>query len=557
MPLDILAPLTGLDSITRGLLALCLVAVSGLLLGRLRVGAISLGIGGVLFAGIFWGHVGVSVDPEVGHFLREFGLILFVYTIGIQVGPGFFSALRRSGLALNGMAATLVALSVLVAAAIHIGFDVPLPTVLGLMSGATTNTPSLGAASQMLTTVGAGPADLDAPALGYAVAYPFGILGILVTMLLVRAVLRIRVDQEQAAFEDARQTERQELQTVTVEVANTNLDGVPIKELPGLEAMEIVISRIMRDAKVMVAHGEMPVQVGDVMLLVGRPDRLRDMVRILGRPVDTDLKTVPSEVKWRRVVVTQSGVLGKTIGDLDVLHRHEAVISRVTRTGIELTPSPRLRLQFGDICTVIGQPANLDAVAGLLGNREQALQQAQILPIFLGIALGVLLGSLPLAVPGMPAPLKLGLAGGPLLAAILLARLGHLGPFVWFMPPSANHALREIGIVLFLGIVGLKAGQDFVAILTEGDGLRWMLFGALITLIPLVIVGFIARLALGMNYLTLCGLLAGGMTDPPALAFANAIRPSEAPALAYATVYPLVMVLRILAPQILVLLLWV
>jgi len=555
--MDVFATLAGLDSITRGILALCLVAVTGLLLGRLRLGAVSLGIGGVLFAGIFWGHLGLSVDPEVGHFLREFGLILFVYTIGIQVGPGFFSALRRSGLALNGMAAALVALSVLVAAAIHVGFNIPLPAVLGLMSGATTNTPSLGAATQMLTTVGAGPEALDLPGLGYAVAYPFGILGILLTMLLVRGVLGIQVDREQVAFDDAQRAERQEIQTMTVEVANPNIDAVPVKELPGLEAMEIVISRIMRDDTVMVAHGEMPVRVGDVMLLVGRPDRLRDMVRILGRQVETDLKTVPSEVKWRRVVVTRSEVLGKTIGDLDVLHRNDVVISRVTRTGIELTPGARLRLQFGDICTVIGQPANLDAVAGLLGNREQALQQAQILPIFLGIALGVVLGSIPLAVPGMPAPLKLGLAGGPLLVAILLARLGHIGPFVWFMPPSANHALREIGIVLFLGIVGLKAGEDFVSILTEGDGLVWMLLGGVITLVPLLIVGFVARLALRMNYLTLCGLLAGSMTDPPALAFANAIRPSEAPALAYATVYPLVMVLRILAPQILVLVLWV
>ncbi|SDE37338.1 putative transporter [Rhodospira trueperi] len=555
--MDVAFIFTGLDPITRGILVLCLVAVTGLLIGRLKAGTVSLGIGGVLFAGIFWGHFGLHVDPEVGHFLREFGLILFVYTIGIQVGPGFFAALRRAGLALNGMAAALVALSVLVAAGLHLAVDLPVPVMLGLMSGATTNTPSLGAGTQMLTSVGAGPDALALPGLGYAVAYPFGIVGILMTMVVVRAVLRIKVDREQEAFETERAAERQSLETVTVEINNPNLDGVPLKDLPGLQALGIVVSRLMRDGAVEVAHGETPVKVNDVLLLVGRPDHLRDMVRIIGHQVETDLKTVPSEVKWRRLVVTHSAVLGKTIGDLDVLHRYDAVISRVTRAGIELTPSAKLRLQFGDICTVIGHPSNLDTVAKVLGDREQALAQAQILPIFLGIALGVVLGSIPLMVPGMPAPVKLGLAGGPLLAAILLARLGHLGPFVWFMPPAANHALREIGIVLFLGIVGLKAGESFVSILTDGDGLSWLLYGAVITAVPLLIVGFVARLALRMNYLTLCGLLAGGMTDPPALAFANAIRASEAPALAYATVYPLVMVLRILAPQILVLMFWV
>jgi len=555
--MDVSTLLAGLDPITQGLLVLCLVAVTGLLLGRLRLGTVSLGIGGVLFAGILWGHLGLHVDPEVGFFLREFGLILFVYTIGIQVGPGFFSALRRAGLALNGMAAALVVLSALVAAALHLAVDLPIPVMLGLLSGATTNTPSLGAATQMLTTVGAEAEALALPGLGYAVAYPFGILGILLTMILVRAVLRVQVDREQDAFEAERAAQRQSLDTVTLEIANPNMEGLALGALPGLKAMGIVCSRVMRDGAVQVAHADMPVRMGDVLLLVGRPEKLRDMVRILGHRVETDLKAVPSEVKWRRLVVTRSSVLGKTIGDLDVLQRYDVVISRVTRTGVELPPSAKLRLQFGDICTVIGQPGNLDAAARVFGNREQALQQAQILPIFLGIALGVLLGSIPLMVPGMPAPVKLGLAGGPLLAAILLARLGHLGPFVWFMPPSANHALREIGIVLFLGIVGLKAGESFVAILTEGDGLSWLLYGAIITLVPLLIVGFVARLALRMNYLTLCGLLAGGMTDPPALAFANAIRPSEAPALAYATVYPLVMVLRILAPQILVLIFWI
>lgn len=550
------ALLSGLDPIAQGLIVLCLTAVTGLLIGRIAIGGVSLGIGGVLFAGILWGHLGLQVAPEVATFLREFGLILFVYTIGIQVGPGFFAALKRSGLALNGMAAGMVVLSALVAAAIHVGFGVPLPVTLGLMSGATTNTPSLGAATQMLKEMGAEPAALAAPGLGYAVAYPFGIAGILLTILAVRWVLRLDPDREQAAFEASRRAEATGLDTVNVEVTNVNLDGVPLAEVPAMTELHVVVSRMMRDGVVQVAHPEETLRLGDVLLLVGEPRALRDMTRILGRRTQTDLKAVPSDVRWQRLVVTADGVLGKPIGTLDLLHRHDCVISRITRAGIELSPSPSLKLQFGDICTVIGEPENLKAAARVLGNREQALQQAQILPIFLGIALGVLLGSVPLALPGMPAPVKLGLAGGPLIVAIVLSRIGHIGPFVWFMPPSANHALREIGIVLFLGIVGLKAGESFVAILTEGDGLLWLGYGALITIIPLMIVAFVARLALKMNYLTLSGLLAGAMTDPPALAFANGIRPSEAPSLAYATVYPLVMFLRILAPQILALIFW-
>ncbi|WP_414832425.1 putative transporter [Afifella sp. YEN Y35] len=554
--MDFSALLSGLDPVASGLVVLCLVAVTGLALGNVRIGSVSLGIGGVLFAGIVWGHLGFTVDPEVAHFLREFGLILFVYSIGIQVGPGFFSALKRSGLALNGLAAGLVFLSILVAAALHLIVGVPLPVMLGLMSGATTNTPSLGAATQMLTSVGAGPEALAAPALGYAVAYPFGILGILLTMGIVRAVLRIRPEAEQAAFEAERAAKQQGLQTVNVKVTNRNMQGLTIGTLPGLEEMSLVVSRIMRDGVVEVAHPEKEVRLNDVLLLVGPAEKLPGMVRILGQQAKTDLKAIPSDVKWKRFVVTNSNVFGASLGSLDLLHRHDVVISRVTRSGIELAPHDGLRLQFGDICTVIGHPENLDKAAQVLGNRSQALEQVQILPIFLGIALGVLFGSIPVAFPGMPAPVKLGLAGGPLVVAIILSRLGHIGPLVWFMPSSANHALREIGIVLFLGIVGLKAGESFVSILVEGDGLVWLLYGALITIIPLLIIGFIGRLVVRLNYLTLCGLLAGSMTDPPALAFANAIRPSEAPSLAYATVYPLVMVLRILAPQVLVLIFW-
>jgi putative transport protein len=320
--------------------------------------------------------------------------------------------------------------------------------------------------------------------------------------------------------------------------------------------MGAVVSRILREGVVRLAAPETVVRLGDVLLIVGPPKDLRDITRILGRPAEADLKTMPSAVRWQRMVVTNGAALGVALGALEPLRRHDAVISRVTRSGVELSPSPALRLQFGDICTVIGEDSAIAAMAEALGNKPRLLQDAQVLPIFIGVALGVLVGSIPLALPGMPAPLRLGLAGGPLVVAIALARIGHIGPLAWFLPPSANQALRDLGIAMFLGVVGLGAGQGFVAQLVAGDGLRWVAFGALITFAPLLVVGVIAHAFLKLDHLTVCGLLAGGMTDPPALAFANGLAESEAPSLAYATVYPLVMVLRILTPQLLILAFW-
>ncbi|HEY0833967.1 MAG TPA: putative transporter [Azospirillum sp.] len=548
----------GLSDVARVVLALSIVAVAGLALGHVKVKGVGLGIGGVLFAGIAAGHLareaGVAFDAHVLHFVREFGLILFVYTIGIQVGPGFFAALKRAGLGLNLMAASIVILGGATAAAIHLVTGAPLPAVLGVFSGAVTNTPSLGAAQEILSAVGA-PADQRAlPSLGYAVTYPFGIAGILLTMAVLRAVFRIDTAREAAAFERQRRAEVANLETLDVAVRTPGVAGTFLKDILGNDG--VIASRLLRDGALQVPQPGTVVQAGDVLHLVGPRPKLEKLKVYLGQEYERPLTTKGTDIRWDRLVVTNAHVLGKSIAQLDVADAYGVVISRVNRAGIELVPSAALKLQFGDILTAIGNPADLGRVATLMGNSQRRLQQVEFIPVFIGIALGILLGSIPLYVPGMPAPMKLGLAGGPLVAAILLSRLGKLGPLVWFMPPAANTALREIGIVLFLAVVGLMSGGRFVETLIEGQGLSWMLYGVLITLVPLLIVGFYALAVGKLNYLTACGLLSGSMTDPPALAFANALSTSEAPALAYATVYPLVMCLRILAPQVLVLLLW-
>jgi len=556
-PLDLF---NGLSDVARVVLTLSAIAVAGLSLGQVKIRGVGLGIGGVLFAGLAAGHLarsaGVTFDSHVLHFVREFGLILFVYTIGIQVGPGFFAALKRSGLRLNLLAAAVVVLGVLTAAAIHLVTGTPLPAVLGIFSGAVTNTPSLAAGQETLAVVGAPADQMVMPSLGYAVTYPFGIAGILLTLALIRIAFRVVVADEAASFERQRRAQVASLETLDVALRNPGVAGMEVREIVRSAEQGVVVSRMLRAGQLRVPRADTRVQPGDVLHLVGPRPMLERLKAYLGQESDVSVTTKGTDVRWERLVVTSDHVLGKTIAQLDLADAYGVVISRVTRAGVELVPSPALHLQFGDILTAIGRPEDIHRVAGLMGNSQRRLQQVEFVPVFIGIALGVMLGSIPLYVPGMPAPLKLGLAGGPLLAAILLSRLGHFGPLVWFMPPAANTALREIGIVLFLAVAGLTSGGRFVETLVEGDGLAWMLYGALITLIPMLIVGFVARGVMKLNYLTTCGLLSGSMTDPPALAFANSLSSSEAPALAYVTVYPLVMCLRILAPQLLVLALW-
>lgn len=540
---------------------LALVAVVGLWIGNVRVRGIGLGIGGVLFGGILVGHfverAGLELNGDMLHVLQEFGLILFVYTIGIQVGPGFFSSLRVSGLRLNLFAVLIVVLGALVTALLHKIFAIPLPVVLGIFSGAVTNTPALGAGQQILTDLGTPLAQVDQMGMSYAMAYPFGICGILLTMWLMRLLFRVNVEQEAQQYDSQSGGDTARLHTMNIRVENPNLDQIALQEVPVLSSDSIVCSRLKRDEVLMVPAPGTQLRLGDLLHLVGKESDLHSAQLVIGTAVDTSLSTSGTELKVARVVVTNEQVLGKKIRELHLKKRFDVVVSRLNRAGVELVPGSSASLQFGDILNLVGRPEAIDAVAAELGNARQKLQQVQMLPVFIGIGLGVLLGSIPLFIPGFPAALRLGLAGGPLIVAIVLGRIGSIGRLYWFMPPGANLALRELGIVLFLAVVGLKSGGEFFTTLIEGSGLSWIGYGILITAIPLLSAALLARLLVRMNYLTLCGMLAGSMTDPPALAFANGLHAtSGAAALSYATVYPLVMFLRIITPQLLAVLFW-
>ncbi|EPI8427904.1 putative transporter [Escherichia coli] len=540
---------------------LALVAVVGLFIGNVKFRGIGLGIGGVLFGGIIVGHfvsqAGMTLSSDMLHVIQEFGLILFVYTIGIQVGPGFFASLRVSGLRLNLFAVLIVIIGGLVTAILHKLFDIPLPVVLGIFSGAVTNTPALGAGQQILRDLGTPMEMVDQMGMSYAMAYPFGICGILFTMWMLRVIFRVNVETETQQHESSRTNGGALIKTINIRVENPNLHDLAIKDVPILNGDKIICSRLKREETLKVPSPDTIIQLGDLLHLVGQPADLHNAQLVIGQEVDTSLSTKGTDLRVERVVVTNENVLGKRIRDLHFKERYDVVISRLNRAGVELVASGDISLQFGDILNLVGRPSAIDAVANVLGNAQQKLQQVQMLPVFIGIGLGVLLGSIPVFVPGFPAALKLGLAGGPLIMALILGRIGSIGKLYWFMPPSANLALRELGIVLFLSVVGLKSGGDFVNTLVNGEGLSWIGYGALITAVPLITVGILARMLAKMNYLTMCGMLAGSMTDPPALAFANNLHPtSGAAALSYATVYPLVMFLRIITPQLLAVLFW-
>ncbi|EIG7947967.1 TPA: putative transporter [Escherichia coli] len=540
---------------------LALVAVVGLFIGNVKFRGIGLGIGGVLFGGIIVGHfvsqAGMTLSSDMLHVIQEFGLILFVYTIGIQVGPGFFASLRVSGLRLNLFAVLIVIIGGLVTAILHKLFDIPLPVVLGIFSGAVTNTPALGAGQQILRDLGTPMEMVDQMGMSYAMAYPFGICGILFTMWMLRVIFRVNVETEAQQHESSRTNGGALIKTINIRVENPNLHDLAIKDVPILNGDKIICSRLKREETLKVPSPDTIIQLGDLLHLVGQPADLHNAQLVIGQEVDTSLSTKGTDLRVERVVVTNENVLGKRIRDLHFKERYDVVISRLNRAGVELVASGDISLQFGDILNLVGRPSAIDAVANVLGNAQQKLQQVQMLPVFIGIGLGVLLGSIPIFVPGFPAALKLGLAGGPLIMALILGRIGSIGKLYWFMPPSANLALRELGIVLFLSVVGLKSGGDFVNTLVNGEGLSWIGYGALITAVPLITVGILARMLAKMNYLTMCGMLAGSMTDPPALAFANNLHPtSGAAALSYATVYPLVMFLRIITPQLLAVLFW-
>ncbi len=545
------------NSVAWAVLVLSLVGALGLLIASVKVRGVGLGIAGVLFAGIILGHFGFHIEKEILEFVREFGLILFVFTIGLQLGPGFFASLRRQGLKLNLLALSVVLLGVVTTLLfVNKVMGIDLVASLGLFSGATTNTPSLGATQQTLKSLGEAFADkATLPALAYAVAYPGGVFGIIFVLLLLRFGYRINPEQEAEAYRNEQRRGHDPVERMNILVRNSNLEGLAIGDIPGRAETSVVVSRIKRagEPEVLTATEQTVLHQGDIILAVGSRKNLEKFRVIVGVETDVNLYKAAGRVTTRKVAVTRNAVLGKTIDQLGLDDRFGVTVTRVQRTEIEMTAMPGLALQFGDVVQLVGEDEGIAKATAELGNSVHALNETNFVPIFVGIALGVLFGMLPFHFSGIPVPVKLGIAGGPLVLAIILSRLGRIGPLVWYMPANANLAFRELGIVLFLACVGIKAGEHFFEKVFTQEGLLWLGGGFAITVIPLLIVGLIARSVMKLNFTAISGLLAGSMTDPPALAFANAVSRSDAPSIAYATVYPLTMLLRIVSVQILVL----
>ena len=545
-------------SVAQQVIAIALTASIGLMVGKIKVKGISLGGAGALFVGILLGHLGLRVEGNVLHFIQEFGLILFVYTIGMQVGPGFMDSIRRHGLVLNVLSTGIVLLGVITTLCLYFFTDMHnnVPVLIGMLCGAVTNTPSLGAANSAFAAAGA---DTSLTGIGYAVAYPFGVIGIILVMILMRVIFRQNPAKAAENYAKDIAANAKEIESCSLTVDNPNLFGVTLKDIPDLISSGVVVTRLLRNGNITTPNGNTVIVEGDKLHIVGMPEAVAAMEKIIGhrleKPITQETSNADKPIVVKTILVTNKKILGRTIGSLALAERYGVNVSRVVRSGFKFTGRLDLRIKFADKLRVVGTAEGIEATAKELGNSLTALDHPEILPAFLGIFLGVIVGSIPLALPGMPTPLKLGLAGGPLIVAILLSRKRKIGPLNFFMANSANLMLREFGLTLFLSCVGLNAGIKFFDVLLNGDGLYYMGLAAIITFVPLAIMATVGHLVFKVNFLSLCGVLAGATTDPPALAFANSQADSEAVNIGYASVYPLTMLLRILSGQVLAILL--
>lgn len=532
-----------------------LVIAAGVLLGRVKIFGVSLGVTFVLFVGILMGHFGLAIDAPILNFMKEFGLILFVFSIGLQVGPGFFSSFKHEGIRLNFLAMTIIALNIIVTLAIYfLDGSIEMPMLVGILSGAVTNTPGLGAAEQALSQLYQDGIISEVPkiALGYAVAYPLGVIGIILAMILVRLVFRVKYADETAMIEKENADSLLIPHVVTYKVENKLIVGRTLSDLGVMINRNFVVSRIKRNDEIIIPSSDVVIEHNDLLLTVlSEPDE-EALSAFIGPKIEMDWKAIPAPVVSRRILVSKEEFNGRKIGSLRLRMGYRLNVTRVNRAGVDLLASPNLSLQVGDRLTVVGKIEDIERLAEHLGNSMQRLNQPNIFTIFIGILIGIVFGSIPFAIPGMPVPLKLGLAGGPLIVAILIGRYGYKMGLTTYTSTSANLMLREVGICMFLASVGIGAGSEFVATVKSG-GLMWILWGFLITFIPLLIVGLFGRGYYKLNYYTLSGLMAGSYTDPPALAYSNKVANNDAPAVAYSTVYPLSMFLRVLTAQILVL----
>lgn len=542
--------------VSHSLLILALVISFGLILGKIKIRNVSLDLTWVLIIGIIFGYFNLNLDENLLHFLREFGLVLFVYSIGLQVGPGFFSSFKKGGLSLNMLILVTIALSIIVTLAIHFVSGVPVTALAGILSGAVTNTPSLGAAQQAFF----GMKGVEAPdiALGYAMAYPMGVVGMILSFIALRYILRIKSAEEEAAAERGLgQLEQLTVRSINLEVTNERIDNTMIKEVKSIVGRHFVISRILRADGVKhetVVNGHTRLHLGDRILVVAAPKDVEAITALIGHDAEVDWSECEKEMISRRILVTKPELNGVTLEHLNITGNFGATVTRVNRNGVDLVAHPHLRLQLGDRLTIVGTDLALSKVDKLLGNQMKRLNYPNLIPIFLGIALGCIVANIPLLIPGIPQPVKLGLAGGPFIVAILVGYFGPRYHMVTYNTISANMMLREMGITIFLACVGLGAGKDFFATLATEQGLSWIGYGLLITVIPILLGGIIGRYCFHLNYYTLMGVLSGGNTNPPALAYSNMLTTSDTPSVGYATVYPFAMFLRIISIQILIML---
>lgn len=543
------------EGIAHTILLFAFVIAAGIALGKIKVFGVSLGITFVLFVGILVGHFGFSINHEILHFMKEFGLILFVYSVGLQVGPGFFSSFKEGGIKLNMLAAGIVFLGVIITVTLHFITGIPIQTMVGVMSGAVTNTPGLGAAQQAFKDV-KGVSD-ETISMGYAVAYPLAVVGIILSIMCMKYFFRISFEKE---TEDLNKGSGQssKIDLISLKVKNPAVFKKEIKDVAVLINLKFIVSRVLhnQNEKIEVASSRTVISENDILYVAVSPEDKTRVAAFIGEPVDMDYddwNLLDKQLVSRRILITKESVNGKSLRQLNLRANFGINITRINRAGVDLIAQPNLQLQIGDRATVVGDESAIKSVEKVLGNELKRLNEPNLIPIFIGIFLGVLLGSIPFVFPGIPQPVKLGLAGGPLIVAILMSVFGPKYKLITYTTMSANLMLREIGICLFLACVGIGAGGDFVDTIVNQGGLSWVGLGFIITVVPLFIIGIIGRSIFKLNYFTLMGLMSGSMTDPPALAYSNATAGNDAPAVGYASVYPFTMFLRVLCAQLLIL----
>ena len=542
-------------SIAHSVLVLSGVTALGVLLSRIKICGVSLGVTWILFVGIVAGHFGLTVEHNVLHFIKEFGLILFVYSVGLQVGPGFFSSFKKGGLTLNAVAVMIVLMSVLLAYTIHLVTGTSLVTMVGVLCGAVTNTPGLGAAQQTyLEATGAAEPSI---AMGYAVAYPLGVVGIVMSIVVIKGLFRMNMDKELEKATGSSADTTKMATKYSVGIKNAAIFGKTIEELHSFIDKDFVVSRLCRETgKVEIPASTTKLLEGDRLLVISVEANKEPIVAFFGELLDMtsdEWMEMDSQMATRKIVVTKHKVNGKTLGELKVRSVFGVNVTRVNRAGVDLVAAPDLELQIGDRVLAVGDEQKLDSFAKMLGNSAKQLREPNLLAIFLGIAVGVVFGSIPFMLPGMPQPVKMGLAGGPLIIAILISRFGYKFNIVTYTTLSANMMLREVGISLFLAAVGIASGEGFVDTVVNKGGFAWIGYGVIITLVPMLAGAAIGRYVFKFNYFQLMGLIAGSGTNPSGLAYSNSVSPINQQAVSYATVYPLVMFLRVLTPQILIL----